>query len=187
MSLAVCLLLHFSSAPSWLQNTLSLISLLLFHAVALMASSNVVCGASCGAACVVLGSPWDVVATQLAPSSPVPAPGPPGRGTSHSSILQSPANFLRMSLTKSLLSAFRGDWFLGILDKYCCHFVASCQSIAFSGSLVCNSRCGACRQLIDKVFLLVWEPSNVPHSAPCRPLGTSSCIVSGALIDNWAW
>ena len=42
-----------------------------------MASSSVVCGASCSAACVVLGSPGDVVATQLAPSSPVPAPGPP--------------------------------------------------------------------------------------------------------------
>ena len=60
------------------QKTLSLISLLLFHAVTLMASSSVVCGASCGAACVVLGFPRDVVATQLAPSSPVPAPGPPG-------------------------------------------------------------------------------------------------------------
>ena len=43
-----------------------------------MASSSVVCGGSCGAACVVLGSPGDVVAIQLAPSSPVLAPGPPG-------------------------------------------------------------------------------------------------------------
>ena len=78
MSRAVCLLLHLSSAPSWLPKNAFPYLLAVVSCCLLMASSSVVCGASCGAACVVLGSPGAVVAIQLAPSSPVPAPGPPG-------------------------------------------------------------------------------------------------------------
>ena len=183
---------YFCTSPVLLrgfQKTLSLISLLLFHVVYSWRRPVSSAEPLVAPPASFWGPPGPWWQSSWRPPAQClrPVLRGTGWGTGHSLNLQSYAGFLRMSLTKSLLSASRGDWFLGILDTYCGHFVASCQSIAFSGSLECNSRCGACRQLIEKVFLLVWAFSKGLHWRPCQPLGTSLCILSGALIDNWAW
>ena len=78
MSLAVCLLFHFSSARCWLSKTnfpYLLVVVLCFY------THGVV---QCRLRSLLLrrlrrfAVTGDVLATRLAPSSPVPAPGPPG-------------------------------------------------------------------------------------------------------------